>query len=358
MSDQGYPLLLKHDIVELTKCLVEMSSVSGEEDELANYVEATLRLHAPLLETLRNGNTIVARSRTSDSSRTILASHLDTVPDGGSQPRYDTDDAVYGRGSVDMKGGLAAQLLVATSDLPAKRALTFVFYDNEEVASQPSGLERLAKEEPEMLSGQLALVLEPTSSNFDAGCQGALWCEIEVTGTAGHTARPWQSDNAIHAAAELLSQISSFGVRDVFIDGLRFRESISAVMISGGDGNNVVPATCCVRFNYRFAPDKSVADALAAMRRFFADWDLQLIRGVKGAHPRLSSPAVRQILQRTSLKVRAKYGWTDVARFAELGIPAVNFGPGDPDLAHSDNEHVSKAELRSFYDQLKLILED
>jgi succinyl-diaminopimelate desuccinylase len=279
----------------------------------------------------------------------VLAGHLDTVPIAGNVPSRIDGDVLHGCGSVDMKGGVAVMLrlarLIGTGALVPRTELTWVFYDCEEVEAARNGLGRLARERPGELRGDLAILLEPTGGVVEGGCQGTLRVVVRVPGVRAHSARSWLGENAIHAAAPVLSRLAAYTAREVDVDGLTYREGLNAVAISGGVAGNVVPDECTVTVNHRFAPDRSEEEALAHVREVFDGYDVTLTDTAPAARPGLDAPLARAVVAAVGGQARAKLGWTDVARFGQLGIPAVNFGPGDPNLAHKPEERVALADL-------------
>jgi succinyl-diaminopimelate desuccinylase len=327
------------DAAALTAALVDIESVSGDEAVLADAVEAALRSLGHL-SVRRVGNVIVARTELGRRERVVLAGHLDTVPVANNLPSRLDGDLLYGCGTSDMKAGLAVMLRLAATLPSPSRDLTFFFYDCEEVESERNGLRHIAAAEPETLAGDLALLLEPTNGAVEAGCQGTLRADILVAGRRAHSARAWLGENAIHAAAPVLARLASYEARTVDIDGCVYREGLSAVGIVGGVAGNVIPDSCVVTVNFRFAPDRDEAQALAHVREVFWGYDLVVTDSAPGALPGLAAPAAAAFVAAVGKEPVAKYGWTDVSRFAALGIPALNFGPGDPNLAHTVNESV------------------
>ncbi|MGQ7786524.1 succinyl-diaminopimelate desuccinylase [Nesterenkonia sp. K-15-9-6] len=380
---------LTAEITELTAQLIACESVSGGETRLADAVESAL-LELGGLRVHRDGDTLVARTDTGADQRVVLAGHLDTVPlprdpetrgapgfrgtvppqwvaaddaevsadDGG---RSD-DDILYGRGATDMKGGVAVQLALAadvaarlrtmTAAQSLERDVTWVFYDHEEVEAAKSGLGRVLRNSPELLEADFAVLLEPTHGAVEGGCNGTCRLRVTVPGVAAHSGRAWMGRNAIHGAAPVLAALESYEPRTVDVDGLAYREGLNAVSITGGIAGNVIPDACTVEINYRFAPDKTEAQAHDHVREVLgaAGVDEELIEvtdSSPGARPGLDHPAAEAFLAAVDGAPKPKYGWTDVARFSALGVPAVNFGPGDPLLAHTDDEHVTAGALRA-----------
>lgn len=341
---------LTADPVELTAALVDLPSVSGAETELADAVQRALHEQAGHLEVLRNGNAVLARTRLGRPSRVVLAGHLDTVPVAGNVPHRRTgsgaDLVLHGCGTVDMKGGNAVMLHLAATIPAPRHDLTFVFYDCEEIEAARNGLGRVERELPAWLAGDLAVVGEPSNGVIEAGCQGSMRVRVDLAGRRAHTARAWMGVNAIHAAGEVLRRLEEYSPRLVEIDGCTYREGLQAVRIDGGVAGNVVPDECVVTVNHRFAPDRSPEEAEKHLRAVFDGFQLTVVDLAGGALPGLAAPAARELVTAAGGAPVAKLGWTDVARFAALGIPAVNFGPGDPTLAHTREEHVPATQIR------------
>jgi succinyl-diaminopimelate desuccinylase len=346
----GQGLDLGADVVELTRVLCDTESVSGGEKPLADAVEAALR-RLPHLEVLRDGDAVVARTAAGRDERIVLAGHLDTVPVAGNLPcrleRRLEGDVLVGRGTADMKGGVAVQLKVAAG-LPApSRDVTFVFYDCEEVEADRNGLGRLSRRHPDWLRADLAVLLEPTAGGIEGGCNGTLRAHVVTHGVAAHSARWWRGRNAVHEAGRVLARLQAYQPREVEVDGLVYREGLNAVGISGGVAGNVIPDRCTVVVNYRFAPDKDLTSAEEHVREVFEGFEVAIVDGADGARPGLDRPAAAAFVRALGAQPTAKYGWTDVARFSALGVPAVNFGPGDPSVAHADDEHVPVSQLNA-----------
>jgi succinyl-diaminopimelate desuccinylase len=343
---------VERDGPALTADLVDVPSVSGTESALAGAVERALR-GRPHLEVERRGDTVIARTATGRPQRVVIAGHLDTVPEAGNLPARRADGWVHGLGSCDMKGGLAVMLRLAASVATPVRDVTYVFYEGEEVEEARNGLYLLQRDNPGVLAAGFAVLMEPSGATVEAGCQGSLRADVTVTGRRAHTARAWMGDNAIHAASPLLARLAAYEPRRVLIDGLEYREGLSAVAVSGGVAGNVVPDRCVVTVNHRFAPDRDLTQAFDAVRSALEPYDVALVDGVGGAPPGLRSPAAAEFVRAIGREPRAKLGWTDVARFAALGVPAVNYGPGDPTLAHTPDERVPEAEIVECEDRLR-----
>jgi succinyl-diaminopimelate desuccinylase len=338
------PLDLSCDAAALTADLVDVPSVSGDEAALAGLIAAALaRLRHLSLH--RDGNAIVARTSLGRAERVILAGHIDTVPVAGNLPSRARNGLLYGCGSCDMKSGVAVQLRLAATLTAPSRDISYVFYDCEEVEAERNGLLRLSRNSPELLTGDLAVLLEPTGGLIEGGCQGTMQAEITTHGVRAHSARSWMGRNAIHQAGAVLDRLRSYRPREPEVDGLTYREGLNAVGISGGVAGNVIPDQCIVTVNFRFAPDRNVQQAASHLREVFSGFDIAITDEAPGARPGLTHPATAGLLAAVGATPRAKLGWTDVARFAELGLPAVNYGPGDPTLAHSVGEHVPLAQI-------------
>jgi succinyl-diaminopimelate desuccinylase len=355
---------LRGDPVELAAALVDIPSESRHEARIADAVEAALRAQAPGFEIIRNGNAVLARTHLGRPSRVLLAGHLDTVPVADNLPsRRSTGhegELLHGCGAVDMKSGDAVFLhLAATIDAPV-HDLTLVFYDCEEIDSTANGLGRIERELPDWLAADVAILGEPTGGYIEAGCQGTLRVVVKTTGTRAHSARPWSGDNAIHKLGAALDRLTRYQARTVEIDGCTYREGLSAVRIDGGVAGNVIPDAASVTVNFRFAPDRSTESALRHVHDVFhgLEVDIELTDSAAGALPGLSRPAAGALVQAAAGQVRAKYGWTDVSRFAAHGIPAVNYGPGDPNLAHRRDERVPVEQIRGAVAMLRRYLAD
>ena len=330
----------------LAAALCDVPSVSQDERELADAIEAAL---APLdhLQVVRDGNAIVARTDLGRAERVILAGHIDTVPitDPPNVPSQRIGGRLLGRGSTDMKGGVAVQLaLVATLTEPS-RDITYVFYDCEEIEDRFNGLGRLAKVQPGLLTADFAVLLEPTDGGIEGGCKGTLRVDVTAKGISAHSARPWNGHNAIHEAGAILGRLSAYEPATVNVDGLDYHEALNAVGIAGGIAGNVIPDRCVVTVNYRFAPNKSAAEAFEHVQQVFSGYLVELTDAADGARPGLDKPAAQAFVEALGLPVVAKEGWTDVARLSALGVPAVNFGPGDPNLAHTDDEWCDETQI-------------
>jgi len=343
------------DPVTLLRALIDIESVSGNEAAIADAVEAALRPYGHL-QVIRDGQVIIARTQLGLPSRVVVAGHLDTVPIAGNVPSWVTGDGseliIWGRGACDMKGGVAAQLAAAVALSAPNRDVSWIFYDCEEVEESRSGLGRIAREHADYLAGDFAVLCEPTNARIEGGCQGTLRALVELRGRAAHSARAWMGHNAVHDAGPVLERLANHVPARVEVDGLTYREGMNAVLISGGIAGNVIPDRCVIEVNYRFAPDKSPADAEAYVRHVLAGYPVRVTDIGPAARPGLDQPAAKDFLAAVGGEVEAKLGWTDVARFSAMGIPAVNFGPGDPTKAHADDECCPAADLFACRDAL------
>jgi succinyl-diaminopimelate desuccinylase len=335
MSD----LDLTGDTITLLEQLVNIESVSKNEQRIADAVVAAL---SPLghLEVSRHGNTVVARTSLGSPERVVIAGHLDTVPVNDNLPARLEGGLLHGLGTCDMKGGVAVMLKLAATVPAPNRDLTFLFYEAEEIESEFNGLHLLSQSNPDLLLADFAILMDPSDAVIEAGCQGTLRVDVTTRGERAHSARSWMGVNAIHKAGAVLDRLNAYEARKPVIDGLEYHEGLNAVFISGGVAGNVLPDVCTVQVNHRFAPDRSEAEAAAYVRDFFAGFEVELTDSAPGALPGLDRPAAKEFVEAVGGEVNPKFGWTDVARFSALGVPAVNFGPGDPMLAHKQEEYV------------------
>ena len=340
------------DAVQLTEDLVNIESVSGNEQEIADAVETALR-ELDHLDVQRFGHTIVARTHHGHAERVVIAGHIDTVPLNANLPARRDEQALHGLGTCDMKGGVAIALRLAATMPVTNRDVTYLFYECEEVEAERNGLQLLSQSHPDLLQADFAILMEPSDGVVEAGCQGTLRVDVRVKGVRAHSARSWTGVNAIHGAADVLARLKAYEPRRPVIDGLEYHEGLNAVFISGGVAGNVLPDECMVSVNYRFAPDRSVDEAYAHMREVFDGFEIELSDSAPAAMPGLSVPAAAAFVEAVGGRANPKFGWTDVARFSGLGIPAVNFGPGDPHLAHKQDEFVPLDQIATVERQLR-----
>lgn len=350
------------DVAELTRTLVDIESVSGHERAIVAEIEAGLRA-LPWLEVVRDGDTLVARTDLGRDERVVLAGHTDTVPVNGNLPSRVEGDVLWGLGACDMKGGLAVLLhLAAVLEAPT-RDVTYVAYECEEVSADRNGLKRLAETRPGLLAADFAVLMEPTDGEVEGGCQGTITVEVTARGARAHTARSWMGSNAIHAMKPLIDLLNDYEPRRPLVDGISYREGLSAVFARAGIARNVVPDECVISVNHRFAPDRDLAEAEAHLRDLFEGYEVEVVDRSESARPGLTHPAARDFVRAvTGLetaeaveagRVRAKLGWTDVSLFSALGVPAVNYGPGDPTLAHHRDERVSLPSVTACEESLR-----
>ncbi|MFE6734278.1 succinyl-diaminopimelate desuccinylase [Microbacterium sp. NPDC057650] len=334
--------------LELTRAICDFPSVSGDERALADAIEEVVR-RSDHLEVIRHGNTIVARTDLGRPQRVVIAGHIDTVPINENLPtrdiEIDGEPFLWGRGTVDMKAGVAVQLKLAVELTEPTVDVTWMWYDNEEVEASKNGLGLLATVRPDLFQADFAILGEPSNGEVEGGCNGTLRVVVRTHGVRAHSARSWIGENAIHGAAPILARLAEYRAREVPVEGLVYREGLNAVKISGGVAGNVIPDLCEVEVNYRFAPNKDAAEAEAHVRSVFAGFEVEVTDASDGARPGLDAPIARDFLAAVGAEARPKYGWTDVARFSALGVPAVNYGPGDPHLAHHDEERVPVAQI-------------
>jgi len=345
ITDPSLPVLdISASSVELTRQLCDIESVSGNERGIADAIEAALA-GLTHLQVTRDGDALVARTSLGRDRRVAIAGHIDTVPVNANLPVREEDGFLIGRGTADMKGGVAVALKLAVELTDPVVDVTWIFYDHEEVESDLNGLGRLARNHPDLLEADFAILGEPTKALIEGGCNGTARAEIRLRGVRAHSARSWVGHNAIHDAAPVLAILAAYRPAEIEVDGLVYREGLNAVGIAGGVAGNVIPDEAVVTMNYRFAPSRSGEDAVAHLREVFAGYEVVITDLAEGARPGLDAPVAQSFLAAVGGVPSPKYGWTDVARFSALGIPAVNYGPGDPLKAHADDERVPMAEI-------------
>ena len=334
--------------IVITQQLCDIESVSGNEAPVADAIVEALK-GAGHLTIERDGDLVIARTNLGREKRVVIAGHIDTVPLNNNLPtRFETEGDVeylWGRGTVDMKAGVAVQLKLALELTEPAIDITWLWYDHEEVSEHLNGLNRLSKNRPELLQGDFAILGEPTNSEIEGGCNGNARIEVRTFGLRAHSARSWVGHNAIHDAAGILNRLVNYVPREVEVDGLVYREGLNAVGISGGIAGNVIPDEAMVHINYRFAPSRSGEEAIAHLRELFEGYDVTVVDLAAGARPGLDAPLAQNFVAAVGGVPKPKYGWTDVARFSALGVPAVNYGPGDPLKAHADDERVAVEQI-------------
>jgi succinyl-diaminopimelate desuccinylase len=341
-------LNLLGDVAELTRQLCDIESVSGNEAQIADAIEQAL---APCshLSVVRDGNAIVASTSLGRAKQVVIAGHIDTVPVAENLPTklmsFEREQVIWGRGTVDMKAGVAVMLKLAAEITEPAFDVVWVFYDQEEIEASKNGLGRLVKNHPELIKGSFAILCEPTAATIEGGCNGTMRIELSLTGIKAHSARPWMGSNAIHKIGGVLNILNAYIPEELEVDGLVFRESLNAVLVSGGIASNVIPDSAVVTVNYRFAPSRSVDQATEYLKTVFAEHEFRVVDSAPGARPGMNSPEAQAFVAAVNASVNPKFGWTDVARFSEMGIPAVNYGPGDPNKAHADDENVPASQI-------------
>jgi succinyl-diaminopimelate desuccinylase len=351
------------DLLRACAELVDIPSVSHHEAGIADHLEQRLRA-APWLDVERVGNSVVARTTRGLPSRLVLAGHTDTVPANGNEQARVDGDVLWGLGSADMKSGVVVLLDLALTIPEPAVDVTYVFYECEEVESRYNGLVKLLAERPDLLVGDAAVLAEPTAAHIEAGCQGTLHLRITLAGARAHTARPWMGRNAIHRLGRVLDRVAAFDERRPVIDGCEFREALQAVRVEGGVAGNVVPDAASVVINHRFAPDRTPEDAQAAVLALLGDTvdtaagdTVELVQLAAAAPPSLDHPLLRGLAERSGQAPMAKLGWTDVSFFAAHGVPATNYGPGDPSLAHTADERVTRDDIETVHTVLRGLVE-
>ncbi|MDQ1373820.1 MAG: succinyl-diaminopimelate desuccinylase [Actinomycetota bacterium] len=347
------------DLLERCAELVDIPSVSHDEAAITDHLEGLLA-NVPWLTLDRVGHNLVARTDLGREMRLVLAGHTDTVPPNGNARARREGDVLWGLGSADMKSGVTVLLELARSIEVPSVDVTYVFYECEEVDSRHNGLNRLLRDRPDLLTADAAVLAEPTGARIEAGCQGTLRARVTMAGVRAHTARPWMGRNAIHRLGEVLARVAAYEGRRPVLDGCEYREALQAVRVSGGVATNVVPDEAIVELNHRFAPDRTAAEAEAQVREVVGRLDegdtFELLDSAPPAPPSLVHPLLARLAARSGQPPRAKLGWTDVAFFASRGVPATNFGPGDPAVAHSAGERVERAELEHVFAVLQGLL--
>jgi succinyl-diaminopimelate desuccinylase len=336
--------------------LVSISSLSHHESALATHVENVLRANMNL-DVERVGDNVVARTTGHHAARVIVAGHLDTVPGDASLAVLHGDELI-GLGACDMKGSLAVMLALALDETPRSLEVTWIFYAREEISRSESGLVELIELRPDLVRGEVAILAEPTAGAVEAGCQGTLRVRVEVAGRRAHTARPFTGRNAIHRIAEFISRVATYEPRTVVLDGVEYGEQLQVVFVEGGVAANVVPDAATITINHRVAPDRSHDEALAWLRSYLEDLiedgdEFIVVDWAPSAKPMLTNERLESLVALTGTPAGGKWGWTDVATFQELGIPATNFGAGDPLLAHRSDEKITRGELDLFEQVLR-----
>ncbi|MCY3632097.1 MAG: succinyl-diaminopimelate desuccinylase [bacterium] len=340
------------DLLAKTAELIDVASVSYQEAAIADLIESRLRA-VPGLSVDRVGDNVVARTDLGRPLRVLIGGHSDTVPPNDNAVARIEGDVLWGLGAADMKSALAVMLELAADVAEPAVDVTWLFYAREEVRVADSGLRELFEVRPDLLAADVALLGEPTGGAIEAGCQGSMRAVVTLAGARAHTARPWMGVNAIHRLGSVLRLAEAYEPRTPVIDGCQFRESLQAVAVEGGVAGNVVPDQAQVTLGYRYAPDRRPTEAEDILRELLApllgdDDQFEVTEHAPAALPGLGHPVLQRLIGDNNLEIKAKLGWTDVAFFAERGIPAANFGPGDSTLAHTAEERVDRAAVESY----------
>ena len=331
--------------------LVAIDSVSRGEAAIAHHVAVVLARN-PDLDVERIGDNVVARTTGHHATRLLVAGHLDTVPGDASSATI-VGDELRGVGACDMKGSLAVMLELASAPTPRSVEVTWVFYAREEISRSDSGLLEIKELRPDLLDADAAILAEPTDGRVEAGCQGSLRVSVVMKGARAHTARPFTGRNAIHRLGDVITKVAGYEPRATTIDGIEYVEQLQVVDISGGVAPNVVPDRALCTLNHRFAPDRTKDEAFAWIVEFLSDVTdtgdtVRLVDWAPPSPPSMTNERLASLVELTGERPKGKLGWTDVATFTELSIPATNFGAGDPLLAHRSDEFVTLAQLDQF----------
>jgi succinyl-diaminopimelate desuccinylase len=345
-------LNINQELSKLTLDLVNISSVSKDEKSIADLIAEALKKYSHLKIT-RVNNSIVAQTNFGNKQRVVIAGHIDTVPANNNFPGKINDSEVIGLGSVDMKSGIAVALKLASEITSSNYDVTYLFYESEEIETKFNGLELITKQQKDLLDCDFAILMEPTNGILEVGCQGSLRFEVSTSGKRSHSARWWNGENAIHKTNKILEILNNYKSREPEIDGHKFREGLQAVKVNGGIAGNVVPDSVTISINHRFAPDTSIDQATQNMKTLFKDFNFELVDAANAAPTGLSNQLIKEFVSNIGKNIAPKFGWTDVARFANAGIPAINFGPGDPNLAHHPEEKVLISQIIDVYESLK-----
>ena len=343
---------INQELGKLTLDLVNISSVSKDEKSIADSIEEALK-KCNHLKLTRVNNSLVAQTSFGNKQRVVIAGHIDTVPANNNFPGKINNSEVVGLGSVDMKSGIAVALKLASEITSSNFDITYLFYESEEIETKFNGLELITKQQKDLLNCDFAILMEPTNGILEVGCQGSLRFEVSTSGKRSHSARWWNGENAIHKTNKILEILNNYKSREPEIDGYKFREGLQAVKINGGIAGNVVPDSVSVSINHRFAPDTSIDQATTNMKNLFKDFNFLLVDAANAAPTGLSNPVIKDFVSSIGKSIAPKFGWTDVARFASNGIPAINFGPGDPNLAHHPDEKVLISQINDVYESIK-----
>ena len=338
-------MFLSCDIADLTLRLVQISSVTKDEKTICDTLLDWVRHQFPASTCPQSAGGSRVRHNFWFSPKLLpgrptigLVGHLDTVPPAQVQEYQISDGRVYGLGACDMKGGVAVLLQALALAERSPYNLVAVLYDREEGPYSDNGLDLLLPQLPPL---DFALVYEPTCNKIQAGCVGSLHAQLRVKGKRAHSARPWQGENALFNSLAPLEYLSKRGRKEIVIENLPFYEVLTPTQCQTHSATNVVPEEVDFNINYRFAPGKTTEQAWLEIQSELSSFgELTLKESAPAGSVSLDQPILREWVQRCQIATEAKQAWTDVARLTAAGIPAVNFGPGDPAQAHQANEHV------------------
>jgi succinyl-diaminopimelate desuccinylase len=339
-------------LADRTLDLVNIPSVSGSEAEAYAYVSA----HVPLETAFDDGETLLY-ARRAGKPLVLLAGHLDTVPEQENLPGRLEDGWVVGLGASDMKGGVAVMIELARWAAEAELAhdVGFLFFPREELGPQQNPLPAVFEQAPLIDEAALVICLEPTDNQLHLGCLGNLSVRVVYHGRSAHSARPWTGENAITKAFHGLAPVLNLVPRDVELEGLVFREVLSVVQLHAGIAGNVIPARAEAIVNFRYAPDRTPAEAEAQIRTLLGD-PVEVLSNSPAAHVPRRTGLVAELEQSGGFEVGPKQAWTNVADFAARGLDAVNLGPGATRYAHAVDERVAVAELERTFAALQRFL--
>jgi succinyl-diaminopimelate desuccinylase len=331
--------------------LCSIASPIGEERALCDAVQerlGRLPLGAPVR---RYGDSLVVPlTRGTGGPKIALAGHLDTVRTENGPARIE-GGRCFGAGSSDMKSGLALMIELAEGGRHAGSDLTLVFYAREEGPYAENELGPVLAQDPELSHVDLAVCLEPSDNKLHLGCMGSVHATVTFVGRTAHSARPWEGDNAVTQAADLLTELRALRPVESVIEGMSYRSSTTVTQArDGGRGRNVVPDRFVLNLNHRFAPDRTLDEAVAHVHALVGGRaEVEITDRSPAARPSAGHPLVKALVEAGVRAVEPKQAWTDVARFSALGIAAVNFGPGENAQAHQRNESTSLALIHEGY---------
>lgn len=339
---------------KLTEELIAIESVTGEENKILDFIEQYLHSSEFTGELIRNKGGIIAH-HPSEASKIALVGHVDTVPIDLNQLQINDSNKIYGRGSVDMKSGIAVMLEILAKNY---QNVVAVFYTAEEGPMVNNGLEVLMPILIKDFKIDFAVILEPTNSEVQLGCLGSVNADLQINGKSSHSARPWMGENPILKLSEVINFIQNNEIEEHIIEGLIYKQIITVTTISGGSANNVIPSHINLNVNFRFLPTQNEVEAAQFITNTFSKYgDITIKNTSNGALPNLQSQIVKDFINITGAEVTPKQAWTDIARFSYENIPAVNYGPGNPILAHSPDEFVNTSQIVESYESIVKYLE-